>query len=340
MRAITQLPTPAEIKESIPLSKSGIQTVLQGRRTVENILTGEDKRFLLVVGPCSIHNTREAFEYAQKLAGITKKVQNRIFVVMRLCGDKPRTGKAWTGFLQDPRMDGSCDIASGWREFRALAIKILDLELSVGCEILDAENYQRIDDLPSYGWIGARNVGGQRERQIASGLSIPTGFKNHPVGGIRTALDAMSVSIHSNIFAAPNDDGVSSRFVTDGNQHSHLILRGMDTGPNYDEKSIETAIKNLGLGEKKLLQRIVVDASHGNSRKNHLTQRSILCNVLEQRLANNQNIVGVMYESYLLDGSQTLDDPQNLKPGISVTDSCDGWERTEETILKMYEMLG
>lgn len=338
IRNISPLPTPKGMKSSYPLGEVAQATVSKAREEIARIILGEDSRLLAIVGPCSIHNTEEVLRYAQRLAPLATELEDQLLVVLRFCGDKPRTGKAWTGFWNDPHMNGSCNIDHGWTESRKLAVEILTLGLPLGCEFLDAENFQRLDDTPSYVWLGARDVGSQRQRQIASGLSTPVGFKNHNIGGVKVALDAMSVSVGSNVFVSSNDNGLSSRFVTSGNRLSHLIHRGTDAGPNYDAESIAASVHELI--HRGLLPRIVVDASHGNSRKDHMSQASVIADVVDQVISGSKSIAGFMYESYLKDGNQPIpQDLSELKPDVSVTDGCDGWDRTEEVLREAHRRL-
>lgn len=338
IRVISQLPTPMEIKSLHPLTEVAKATVSTAREEIEKILLNEDPRLLVVVGPCSIHDMEQVLRYAKKLAPLAVELRDQLLIVMRFCGDKPRTGRAWTGFWNDPDMNGSCNIAKGWTEGRRTAIEILDRGLPLGCEFLDAENFQRIDDIPSYVWLGARDVGSQRQRQIASGISAPVGFKNHNVAGIKVALDAMSVAIGSNVFVASNDHGRASRFVTTGNHLCHLIHRGTDAGPNYDAVSITNSVHELT--HRGLLSRIVVDVSHGNSRKDHRNQAEVIANVVDQVVSGSQSIAGLMYESYLEEGNQSIpQDLSDLSPNVSVTDACDEWEKTEEVLREAHLTL-
>lgn len=338
IRVISPLTTPLKIKEALHLTESARTTVSKARKRIARILTGEDLRQIVVVGPCSIHNTEETLRYAKKLAVLAEELKDQLVVVMRFCGDKPRTEKAWTGCWNDPHMNGSCDIAYGWRKGRGLAIEILELGLPLGFEFLDAENFQRLDDLPSYVWLGARDVGSQRQRQIASGISCPVGFKNHNSAGIKIALNAMSVAIESNVFVASNDHGLASRFVTAGNRLCHLIHRGTDGGTNYDAESISKSVNELM--RRGLLPRIIVDVSHGNSKKDHKNQEGVIADVVGQVISGSPHISGFLYESYLKDGNQPIPkDLSELLPDISVTDACDGWETTERVLREVHAKL-
>src|SRR3989344_3216051 len=290
IRNISPLPTPKGMKSSYPLGEVAQATVSKAREEIARIILGEDSRLLAIVGPCSIHNTEEVLRYAQRLAPLATELEDQLLVVLRFCGDKPRTGKAWTGFWTDPHMNGSCNINHGWTESRKLAVEILTLGLPLGCDFLDAENFQRLDDTPSYVWLGARDVGSQRQRQIASGLSTPVGFKNHNNGGVKVALDAMSVSVGSNVFVASDDDGRSSRFQTTGNRLCHLIHRGTDAGPNYDAGSIADSIDSLE--RSGFIPKVVVDVSHGNSGKDHTKQADIISDVISQVISGTDHIAG------------------------------------------------
>jgi 3-deoxy-7-phosphoheptulonate synthase len=326
------------MKSAHPLTSAAWATVATARTEMARILLGEDPRLLAVVGPCSIHDVTEIRRYAALLAPLAAEIRDQILVVLRFCGDKPRTGRAWTGFWNDPHMDGSCDIVHGWSESRKLAIEILDMGLPLGFEFLDAENFQRLDDLPSYVWIGARDVGSQRQRQVASGISAPVGFKNHNAAGVAIAVDAISVAVGSNVFVASNDHGKSSRYVTAGNRLSHLVHRGTDAGTNYDAESIAASARELL--HRGLLSRVVVDVSHGNSRKNCENQADVISQVVGQVVSGSAHIAGVMYESYLKGGMQLIPkDLSELLPEISVTDGCDGWDRTETALRDAHRRL-
>ncbi len=338
IRTISPLPTPTEMKLAYPLTDAAYTIVAAARKEIAKIILGNDPRLLIVVGPCSIHHSGETLEYARRLAVLAEELKDQLLLVMRFCGDKPRTGKAWTGFWNDPYMNGSCDIAYGWSESRKLAIKILDLGLPLGCEFLDAENFQRLDDIPSYVWLGARDVGSQRQRQVASGISTPVGFKNHNVGGVNIALEAMGVALRANVFVASDDDGRSSRFETKGNALCHLIHRGTEKGPNYDEASIAYSVEKLK--SRDFIPRLVIDSSHANSNKDHRKQAIVIHDVIGQVISGIDVIAGLMYESYLENGNQPF--PKNrseLLPGISVTDGCDGWERTEKVLREAHYRL-
>lgn len=337
--SIAPLPTPDELKREHPLSEGGWKTVYDTRIGTTKILGGEDSRLIAIVGPCSVHNTAEALLYANKLAPLARELSDRLLVVMRVCCDKPRTRKSWTGFFDDPRMDGSCDVASGWREGRKLMVEIINLGLPVGMEFLDEDNFQGVDDLVSYVWIGARSVQSQRLRKVTSGISTAVGFKNHNLGKTDSAIDAIEFARQSNVFVASNDKGVRSRFSTNGNPWGHLIHRGSDTGTNFDHASIEKSSHELR--RRGLISRIIVDASHGNSGKDHRRQYAVIEDLLHQIVSGSQLIAGFMCEGYLEAGSQPIPvDLSELKPNISVTDGCSDWPTTEAVLREAHSRLG
>ncbi|MDP3996266.1 MAG: 3-deoxy-7-phosphoheptulonate synthase [bacterium] len=342
IRSISKLPSPGQMKANLPLTEKSWDTVSEGREVIRRIIAGDDKRMLVIVGPCSIHDTREAVRYAEKLAKFKTFLQENnsqmpLFLAMRVNCDKPRSraqtnGKAsWQGLFNDPKMDGSYDMERGFNLARNMMLQITSLGIPIATEMLEAANYQVIDDCISYVWLGARDSGSQDKKKIASGASTPVGFKNGLSGSVDSAIHAIEFARHPHVFAAPDDDGVMCRFATNGNSHGHLIHRGFEDKLNYDSESIRTSsrkLKELGLPE-----RILVDMSHGNSRKDHIKQRGVAESVLEQIEKGERAILGVMYESYLKDGKQEI--PTNLhrlRKGVSVTDACDGWERTEETL--------
>lgn len=340
--SIAPLPSPAELKRELPLAEETWEIVYNGRLTIPKILLGEDPRLLVIVGPCSIHNVKETEVYADRLASLREELLDQLFIVMRVCCDKPRSRFGWTGFFNDPNMDGSGDIAKGWRLGRKLLLDILAKGLPIAAEFLDPDNCQNVDDLLAYNWIGARNVQVQMHRQIASGLSTAVGFKNPNLGGagqtLNTAIDAIDFARHSNVFVASNDNGQRSRFSTQGNIWGHLILRGTDAGPNCDPATIEAAARELF--ERGLISRIVVDISHGNSQKKYRRQREVIELLFEEMRKGSRHIAGIMYESYLDEGNQPIPiDLSELKPNISVTDGCDSFHDTEVVLRKLHSDL-
>ncbi|PIQ91475.1 MAG: 3-deoxy-7-phosphoheptulonate synthase [Parcubacteria group bacterium CG11_big_fil_rev_8_21_14_0_20_39_22] len=343
INSISPLPSPESLKKGIPLSEISWKTVDQGRKVIPQILSGKDRRLLAIVGPCSIHNIDESKRYAKKLSLLSDELKDVLYIVMRVNCDKPRSraktnGRAsWQGLFNDPKMNGSYDMELGFRLARELILYVNEMGLPVATEMLEKINYQMIDDLLSYVWIGARNTNSQEQKKVASGASTVVGFKNPTDGLIDVAAHAIEFAKHCHVFAAPTDNGVTSRFSTKGNAYGHLILRGSDNGPNCDKGNIRSAVKKLS--ELGLISRVIVDCSHGNSHKNHEKQREVIGSLLPQ-IKEGGDIAGIMYESFLEDGKQNIPvDLSKLRPGVSVTDGCDGWKRTEKTLREFAEEL-
>jgi 3-deoxy-7-phosphoheptulonate synthase len=284
-----------------------------------------------VNGSYELVRSNEPFDndYAALLAPVVRDISDRVLVVMRFCPDKPRTGVGWSGFAHDPDLNGSYDFAGGWSKTRELAVQIIEqFGIPLGMEFLDPETCQRIDDLFSYNWVGARTVASPRLRQITSALSTAVGFKNSTDGSIDAAIEGINTARHPSAFTACNDDGLSSEFRTLGNPWGHLILRGDDKGPNYSKESVTSAVHRLST--RSLCTRIVVDASHGNSRKDHKKQIDVVKDVVQRRIQGEVSLAGVMVESYLREGKQTLPvDLSCMQKEISVTDACLGFDDTE-----------
>jgi 3-deoxy-7-phosphoheptulonate synthase len=339
IKSVTPMPTPGQLKKEIPLMPGLFENVVaSARTTISNILAGEDSRLLVVVGPCSVHNISETLQYARILTELQKKVADKIFIVMRVCLDKPRTGRGWAGFFQDPDLNQSRNIQDGWRRGRKLLVDIIQLGLPIAMELLDADACQNIDECVSYWWIGARTVKSQRLREVASGLSTPVGFKNPTDGKIDDAIEAIDTAWHDSAFVATNEAGVRCEYRTEGNKYSNLILRGSDRGPNFDRESVEKAVHSLA--HRGLMTRIIVDVSHGNSGKDFSRQQTLIDELVDRIVAGDNRIAGILYESYLEEGNQPLPkDLSNLKPNLSVTDACDSIETTREVLLRAHEKL-
>lgn len=328
---------PFAIKEEIPLSPEATETVIKGRQTIQNIIDGKDKRMMAIVGPCSIHDSKAALEYAEKLLEINEKVKNTLFLVMRVYFEKPRTNVGWKGLINDPFMDGSCNIQEGLRSARKLLLEIANMGVPVANEILEPITPQYIAGLISWAAIGARTTESQTHREMASGLSMPVGFKNHTNGDLDIALNAMQAARAPQTFLGIDQQGVSCVVRTTGNPYGHLVLRGGEH-PNYDPVSIAEASGKLDT--KNLPKAIVVDCSHGNSGKKYQGQAFVWKSVLSQRIEGNDSLVGMMLESNLKEGSQKLTkDLSCLKYGVSITDECISWETTEQLLLLANERL-
>lgn len=330
--------TPSDIKSKLPLTDSTKKTILKFREEVENIVTGQDDRKFLVVGPCSIHDVQAAEEYARKLKKLSERVKDKLLLIMRVYFEKPRTTVGWKGLINDPDMDDSFHIEKGLLIARSLLIKIAELGLPTATEALDPIIPQYIGELISWSAIGARTTESQTHREMASGLSMPVGFKNGTDGSIQVALDALQSAIKPHNFLGINHMGQVSIFETTGNPYSHIILRGGGGKPNFDAMSVKIAEEKFKAVN--LPARIVIDCSHGNCNKDHRLQSGVFENVIQQILDGNQSIVGLMLESHLYEGNQPLSSNlEKLKYGVSVTDKCIGWNETEKIILAAYEKL-
>lgn len=324
--------TPAEIKKILPVPDTVLNHVILSREVVKNILDGRDDRIFLVVGPCSIHDPKAALEYAEKLKKLSDQVADKLVLIMRVYFEKPRTTVGWKGLINDPRMDDSFHIEEGLKIARELLIQFNQMGLPCATEALDPISPQYLAELITWSAIGARTTESQTHREMASGLSMPVGFKNGTDGGIQVALNALKSAQSPHHFLGINQDGKISKFSTRGNPYGHLVLRGGSGKSNYDEASIQNCLEQLK--KENLRQKIVVDCSHDNSNKDHLKQPAVFENCLSQIAQGNKAIVGFMVESNLFAGSQSIpNDLTQLKYGVSVTDKCVDWEMTETMIL-------
>ncbi len=322
----TLLP-PSQLHDAVPATARASQTVGRARADVVDVLQGQDKRLLVVVGPCSIHDPVAAMDYAQRLKTLADELADQLLVVMRVYFEKPRTTVGWKGLINDPRMDDSFHIEEGLRLARQLLVDLNDMGLPCGTEALDPITPQYLGDLIAWSAIGARTTESQTHREMASGLSSPVGFKNGTDGSLDVAINAMLSAAQPHTFLGINGEGQVALTQTRGNAYGHLILRG-GSQPNYD--SVAVAEAEAELTKAKLPVNIVVDCSHGNSRKNHALQSLVLKDVVGQIVDGNRSIKGVMLESNLGEGNQKLGDPKNLRYGVSITDACLGWEATSE----------
>lgn len=320
--------TPQEFKDAFPIPDDAKRIVLAGRRAVERIISREDKkRLFAVVGPCSIHDPKAAVEYAQRISTLSDELHNELVIIMRVYGEKPRSALSpgqWTGFLYDPHMNGSFDARKGFELMRQLYKEILKLGVPIATESLDTISAQYFDDAVTYHAIGARSSEDQMHRQLASGLSGPVGLKNTTSGNLVTAVNSVLSAVHPQSFTGLTQDCAVAVMRTKGMPYAHLILRGSDSGPNYDEATVQTA-QSL-LREKGIPDTLVIDASHANSKKKFSNQPAVVRAVVQQRLAGNHGIVGFMLESHLFEGNQSL---PAKRYGVSVTDECLGWDDTE-----------
>lgn len=321
---------PAILMEELPLSERASVTVAEGRAAVERVMSGEDPRLLVVVGPCSIHDVHAAREYAGRLAREAQRLADRLLIVMRVYFEKPRSTVGWKGLINDPRLDGSFAINEGLRLARRLLLDVNELGLPAGCEFLDPIGPQFSADLVAWGAIGARTTESQVHRELASGLSMPVGFKNGTDGNLQIAVDAIRAAAHPHSFLSVSKGGLASIVETRGNDRCHLILRGAAAGPNHDAGSIAAAA--AALAKAGLPPRVMVDCSHGNSAKDWRRQAQVAEDLARQREAGRREVFGVMLESNLVAGRQDLPLPGGesrlLAWGQSVTDACLGWEET------------
>ena len=318
---------PAILMEEIPAGTEACRVVEQGRRDVAAILRGDDDRLLVVVGPCSIHDPRAGLEYARKLRAAAEEYRRELLIVMRVYFEKPRTIIGWKGLINDPRLDGSYAINEGLRIARKFLLDVVSLGLPAGTEFLDPITPQFIADLVSWGAIGARTVESQVHRELASGLSMPVGFKNGTAGTVQIAVEAIRSSAHPHHFLSVTKEGVAAIVATAGNPECHLILRGGSSGPNYSPEHVRDAIAMLE--KNKLVPRVMVDCSHANSGKNHEKQPIAVKSIVEQLESGPRSVFGIMLESFLLDGRQDQEPGGELEYGKSITDACMSWERTE-----------
>ncbi len=317
---------PATMLDELPLSEAGSRTVASAREELVRILDREDDRLIVVVGPCSVHDVVAAMEYARRLAALAKDLASDLRIVMRVYFEKPRTTVGWKGLINDPGLDGSFRINDGLRLARRLLLDLAELGVPAGCEFLDPVSPQYTSDLVSWGAIGARTTESQVHRELASGLSMPVGFKNGTGGTVQIAIDAVRATAHPHRFIGVTEQGLAAFVSTLGNPYGHVILRGGARGPNYDRASVRGALD--ALRDAGLPERLIVDASHGNSERDHLRQPVVAGEIAAQIAAGESGIAGVMVESFLVAGRQELTDPSRLVYGQSITDACIGWEDT------------
>lgn len=309
------------------MTEQANQTVVGGRDTVRRILERKDERLLVIVGPCSIHDSKAALEYARRLAALRQELGDQLYILMRVYFEKPRTTIGWKGLINDPRLDGSNDMEMGLKIARRLLLDINDLGLPAATEFLDPITPQYLADLVSWSAIGARTTESQTHREMASGLSMPVGFKNGTDGGLQIAIDAMGAARHPHVFLGIDQEGRTSIVRTLGNPDGHVVLRGGRLRTNYDATSIGEATQQLL--KAGLPPVLMVDCSHANSGKQHARQEEVWQSVVGQRASGNQALIGLMVESQLHEGNQAIgSNPAELRYGVSITDACVGWETT------------
>jgi len=334
----TPLVTPEELKARLPLTETAAASVMQGRQVIKDILDRKDNRLFMVVGPCSIHDPEAALEYGRRLKVLAEEVKDTLYLVMRVYFEKPRTTVGWKGLINDPHMNDSFDIEEGLHIGRKLLLDLAEMGLPLATEALDPNSPQYMQDLISWSAIGARTTESQTHREMSSGLSCAVGFKNGTDGGLDVAVNAMKSVSHPHSFLGMNGDGQVSIVRTRGNRYGHVVLRGGDGKPNYDSVSVKLCEQALEKAGQKA--NIMIDCSHANSCKDPALQPLVADNVANQILEGNQSIVGLMIESNLEWGNQSIpQDLSELKYGVSVTDACIDWKTTEDSLRTMNEKL-
>jgi len=329
---------PDKIKAEYPLTQQAVDTVMNGQRTIKNILDGSDPRLFVVVGPCSIHDVKAAREYAERLKALADEVKDALYLVMRVYFEKPRTSVGWQGLIADPYLDDSYNIEEGIRCARQLLLDIANIGLPTAGEALDLVTPQYIQDLFSWTAIGARTTESQTHRKMASGFSSAVGFKNGTNGDYGVAINAILAASHENNFVSINPEGKVAIVRTKGNPHTHIVLRGGHSGPNYDVKHIAACEKQLI--HAALPANIMVDCSHANSHKKPENQLLVMDDIARQIQDGNRSIKGIMIESNIHGGNQSI--PQNLSDlayGVSVTDACIDWQTTETSLITLCNKL-
>jgi len=321
---------PVFLEEELPTSETAAETVYRARAEVTRILEGKDHRLVVITGPCSIHDTEAAIEYAKLLRQASEKYSRDLCIIMRVYFEKPRTTVGWKGLINDPHLDGSFQINDGLRIARRLLLDLAELGVPAGTEFLDMIIPQYMVGLVSWGAIGARTTESQVHRELVSGLSCPVGFKNGTSGNVQIAVEAVQAAGHAHTFLGHTKNGQSAIFFTTGNPHCHVILRGGRKTTNYDAASIEQACLILEKGG--LPRRVMVDCSHANSNKDHKRQPDVCRDIAKQVAGGSREIFGVMLESNLVEGAQKLSKGKALTYGQSITDACIDWERTEELL--------
>jgi len=330
--------TPQALRDELPVSTQALKQIRRAREEIANIVHHRDHRLLVVCGPCSIHDVDAAQEYAEKLNQLRQELSDSLYIVMRVYFEKPRTTVGWKGLINDPEINGSFDIETGLRKARQLLIDFAEMELPMGTEALDPISPQYLGEFFSWSAIGARTTESQTHREMASGLSMPVGFKNSTRGDLDTAIDALNAAASGHRFMGINERGQVAVIKTTGNPDGHIIMRG-GKSCNYD--SVHIALAEEMIAASKVNNALVVDCSHGNSNKDYTRQPLVACDVKNQILEGNQSIVGIMLESHLNEGNQPSTLPRGeMQYGVSITDACINWETTEELLRKLSGELG
>lgn len=329
--------SPAILMEELPASDAAKELVWNSRAGIAKILAGQDDRLLVVAGPCSVHDTKAAIEYAKRLSAVRARFEDDLLIVMRVYFEKPRTTVGWKGLINDPYLDGSFKINQGLRLARQFLLDVIDEGLPAGTEFLDPISPQFIADLVSWGAIGARTSESQVHRELSSGLSMPVGFKNGTDGSVQLAIDAIRSAGNPHHFLSVTKLGGTAIFTTKGNEDCHVILRGGSSGPNFSPDDVAKVVRDLESAG--LPGHVMIDCSHANSGKNHEKQPGVAGDVAGQLADGSRSIVGVMLESFLVDGNQNHEKSESLVYGQSITDKCMSWERTEPLFTELAEAV-
>lgn len=327
--------TPAELKQELPQNEQTGYVVAGSRRAIQKILANNDDRRIVITGPCSLHDVEATVDYAGRLGDLQQQVAEKILIVMRAYFEKPRTRLGWKGMIYDPHLDNSYDIEEGLRKARGLMLEIAKAGVAAATEFLDPVVPQYLADLVSWAAIGARTTESQIHRQMASGLSMPVGFKNATDGSLTAAVDAVRAAASPHSFMGIDHKGCTVIAETRGNPYCHVVLRGGSTGPNYESEYV--AFAEVLLKKASVPTGIIIDCSHANSNKEYTRQPAVADDVAAQIRAGNSLIAGIMLESFINEGKQSFDRPENLEYGLSLTDACIGWDKTRELILRMAE---
>lgn len=337
IKNLRPLIAPAILIEELPVTHSIANLVTRARNEAQDIVLGKDDRLIVVVGPCSIHDPEAALDYAKKLSKEIPRFEKELCIIMRVYFEKPRTTIGWKGLINDPKLDGSFEINYGLRVARQLLRDIAELNVPTGTEFLDTIIPQFISDLISWGAIGARTTESQIHRELASGLSMPIGFKNGTSGDVQIAIDAIRAAHHGHHFLSVTKQGIGAIVSTSGNEACHVILRGANTHTNYDATSIAATVEKLQ--HANLPAQVMVDCSHGNSRKDYTRQPQVVASLCEQIAAGTETICGIMLESHLVAGNQPLHHNKALTYGQSITDACLSWEETKPLLKQLAEAV-
>lgn len=336
IRGIKEVIAPEEIHKQFPSTDNGQKTVTETRRAIHKILTGEDDRLIVIIGPCSIHDVGAAKEYAGHIKTAREKLGQDLLIIMRVYFEKPRTTVGWKGLINDPNLDGSFEINKGLGIARELLVSVNDMGVPTATEFLDLISPQYVADQISWGAIGARTTESQVHRELASGLSCPVGFKNATDGGVRVAIDAIASASRPHVFLSVTKQGKSAIFSTEGNEDCHIILRG-GTEPNYDATHVELVSAQLEQNDTK--PNLMIDFSHANSQKQFGKQIDVAENVSQQVAEGDKRIIGAMIESHLVEGRQNCDNKDQLVYGQSITDACINWDDSYKVLVKLSEAV-